>query len=99
MRWLRVGRRSACVTRKTGQDEARPPRTERAMQTAASIVVRTVAVTVGVSFAVLAAGAARGAGPVVGWGLGSIPKITATAVAAGWFHSCAIQTGTGAVVC
>src|SRR5262245_547872 len=69
------------------------------MRSAASIAVRTFTVTVGLCFAVLAATAARGAGPVVGWGLGATPKITATAVAAGFYHSCAIQASTGAVVC
>ena len=55
-----------------------------------------LAMTLGALFA---GNAARGAGPVVGWGLGSIPNITASAITAGIYHSCAIQTGTGAVVC
>src|SRR5262245_60449778 len=59
-------------------------------------------VALNLSLAVLAASTARGAGPVVGWGLGAPPPkspITATAIAAGSNHSCAIQAGTGAVVC
>lgn len=68
------------------------------------------------SFAVLAAGAcaharapkslrrdatsARGAGPVVGWGMGAPPPmISASAIAVVAGHSCAIQAGTGAVWC
>ncbi|MGH7895891.1 MAG: hypothetical protein ACREQL_14560, partial [Candidatus Binatia bacterium] len=62
-----------------------------AMRSTVSIARTAFAVAVGFSFAALAADAARGAGPVVGWGLGSIPKITATAIAAGGDHSCAIQ--------
>jgi len=58
------------------------------------------AVALNLSLAVLAASTARGAGPVVGWGLGAPPPtITATAIAAGGFHDCAIQAGSGAVVC
>src|SRR5262245_54057414 len=38
-------------------------------------------------------------GPVVGWGAGLVPNVTASAIAAGAYHSCAIQAGTGAVVC
>ena len=110
-------------------------------------------VVVGFCFALLAPGAAHGAGPVMGWGLGSIPHRvrrivdpflarvpiailvfgvlasgaaadsgpvvawaaqsrytappaavdgkdgTATAIAAGGYHDCAIQAGTGAVIC
>src|SRR5262245_46006 len=85
------------------KDEAHRAGSEAAMRTAASIgrgrfAVFAVALTL--SLAVLAASTARGAGPVVGWGLGALPPmITATAIAAGYQHSCAIQAGTGAVVC
>jgi hypothetical protein len=48
----------------------------------------------------LAGGAAAASGPVIEWGRGAAPpEITATAIAAGWSHSCAIEAGTGAVVC
>src|SRR5262245_41473326 len=58
----------------------------------------------------MAAGAARGAGPVVGWGSDASgqatppPSVdgtsgTATGISAGPYDSCAIQAGTGAVVC
>src|SRR5262245_65650857 len=71
------------------------------MRTAASIALRTFTVTGGLCFAVLAAGAARGAGPVVGWGLGAPPPmISALAIDMGSAeHSCVIQAGSGAVVC
>jgi hypothetical protein len=51
---------------------------------------------------VAAAGAARGAEPVVGWGEGGSQGslgITASAIAAGRAHDCAIQASSGAVVC
>ncbi len=55
---------------------------------------------------VLAANVARAAGPVVGWVGSEDPPASvngtagsATAIAAGLCHSCAIQSGTGAVVC
>ena len=60
--------------------------------------VMALAVCIGL----LAASAARGAGPVVGWGAGATPKITASAIAVGRGfsqNSCAIRAGTGAVVC
>ncbi len=73
------------------------------MRTSASIAVKTFSITVGLSVALLAVGTARGAGPVVGWGLGTFPNITASAIAAGGgfqsHHDCAIQAGSGAVVC
>src|SRR5262245_8055413 len=70
------------------------------MRTAASMACRGLGVTVGLSLAVLAAAAARGAGPVVGWGLGAPPPmISASAIATGTSHNCAIQAGSGAVVC
>src|SRR5215813_12817970 len=50
----------------------------------------------------LAAGAAWGAGPVIGWGRGAPPpKITASAIAVPIETSggCAIQASSGAVVC
>ena len=58
----------------------------------------------------LAASTAHADGPVIGWGLDNdgqaLPPAsvdgtsgTASAIAAGGFHSCAIQTGTGNVVC
>src|SRR5215510_13673812 len=82
------------------QDEAHGARCEAAVRTAASIGRGPFAVALNLSLAVLAASAARGAGPVVGWGLGAPPPmITAAAIAAGYEHSCAIQAGTGAVVC
>jgi hypothetical protein len=70
------------------ETEMKPPRT---------------GVSVLVPLALFLAAAARADGPVVGWG--EIPAAvngtsgTATAVAAGVRHSCAIQGGTGAVVC
>src|SRR5262245_46683851 len=94
--------------RSTGQepslrkDESHGAGSEAAVRTAASIGRRlfAVAVALNLSLAVLAACAARGAGLVVGWGLGAPPPmITATAIAAGYEHSCAIQAGSGAVVC
>src|SRR5262245_63778607 len=71
------------------------------MRTAASIALRTFTVTGGLCFAALAAGLARGSGPVVGWGLGAPPPmISALAIDMGSAeHSCAIQAGTGAVIC
>jgi len=69
------------------------------MRNAESIARRTFIATVGLCLAALAAGAARGAGPVVGWGFGSIPKITASAISAGGAHDCEIEAGSGAVVC
>ena len=61
-------------------------------------------------FGLLAAGSAEGAGPVVGWGDNTYGQTTppasvngtlgtASAIAAGVYHGCAIQSGTGAVVC
>jgi len=58
----------------------------------------------------LAAAPARSDGPVVGWGNSQFGQTappaavtgtagTATAISAGGFHSCAIQAGTGNVVC
>jgi hypothetical protein len=56
--------------------------------------------TMALALAVPAVNAARGAGPVVGWGAGAPPPmIGASAIAVGSFHSCAVQAGTGAVVC
>src|SRR5215510_11791029 len=82
------------------QDEAHGARCEAAVRTAASIGRGPFAVALNLSLAVLAASTARGAGPVVGWGLGAPPPmLTASAIAAGYRHSCAIQAGTGAVVC
>src|SRR5262245_33835343 len=69
------------------------------MRAAAWIARRTFAVAVGLGLAVLAASAARGAGPVVAWGAGAFPKIRASAIAQGRTHSCAIQADSGAVVC
>ncbi len=81
------------------------------MRSAVSIALRRFTVAVGLCFAVLAAGAARGEGPVVEWGAQATPppsvdgrEGTASAIAAGSFHSCAIQAGSdaadsGAVVC
>src|SRR5262245_54128437 len=85
------------------KDEAHRVGSEAAIRTAASIgrgPIAVFAVALNLSFAVLAASAARGEGPVVAWGLGaSPPMITAAAIAAGYAHSCAIQAGSGAVVC
>ena len=55
------------------KDEAHRAGSEAAMRAAVSIGRRlfaVFAVALNVSLAVLAASAARGAGPVVGWGLG-----------------------------
>jgi hypothetical protein len=71
------------------------------MRTAASIARRTFPVALSLCLAVLAASAARGAGPVVGWGdnvFGQAtppPSVdgtagTASAIATGWYHSLAI---------
>src|SRR5881396_2365054 len=38
-------------------------------------------------------------GPAVGWGAGASPGITASAIAVGGYHDCALQAATGAVVC
>src|SRR5262245_56296753 len=85
------------------KDEAHRAGSAAAVRTAASIGRRMFAVSavaLNLSLAVPVAGTARGAGPVVGWGLGaSPPRITAAAIAAGYEHDCAIQAGTGAVVC
>ena len=62
------------------------------MCTAASIVLKTFTITVGLSFTVVAAGAARGAGPV------EAPPLAA-AIAVDTQYGCAIKRGTGAVVC
>jgi hypothetical protein len=52
----------------------------------------------------LPAGAARSAGAVVGWGANSDgqtdgPATPAVSIAAGDYHSCAIQAANGIVVC
>ena len=63
-----------------------------------------------VPLGMLLAASSRAAGPVVGWGDNSsgqttVPAAvngtagTATAIAAGWSYSCAIQAGSNAVVC
>ena len=58
------------------------------------------AMALAVCIGLLAGSAARGAGPVVGWGSGAPPPmISASAIAVGGSHNCAIQSGTGAVVC
>src|SRR5262245_56604917 len=85
------------------KDEAHRAGSVAAMRTAASIgrgLFAVFAVALNLSLAVLVASTARAAGPVVGWGLGAPPPmISATAIAAGGFHSCAIRAGGGAVVC
>jgi hypothetical protein len=49
---------------------------------------------------VLAAGAARGAGPVIGWGRGAPPPtIRASAIDVGSDYGCAIESGTGKASC
>ncbi len=54
----------------------------------------------GLAVALGAVGAAGAGGPVVGWGLGEPPPVAVvSAIAAGFNHSCAIQAGTGQVVC
>jgi hypothetical protein len=54
----------------------------------------------------VAASSAEGtSGPVVGWGYNGFGQatpaasVTTPAIAAGGFHSCAVESGTGAVVC
>jgi hypothetical protein len=72
------------------------------MGRAASIGARTFLVTVCIAWtlSLLAASAAEGAGPVVGWGAGAPPPaISASAIAVGGNYRCAIQAGSGAVVC
>jgi hypothetical protein len=56
-------------------------------------------VIVGFCFALLAPGAARAAGPVVGWGSGAPPPFSASAIAVGFEHYCAIDALSGAVIC
>lgn len=67
-------------------------------------------ITIGFAQALLTASAAWGAGPVIQWGgfygeqAPPPPSVDgtaglATAIAAGWTHSYAIQAGTSAVVC
>ena len=73
-------------------------------------VIRGTVLTVAFSIAWLAAGTARSAGPVVGWGYDFYDQATppsavngttgtATAISAGGIFSCAIQAVTGNVVC
>ena len=73
-------------------------------------VIRSTGWTVAFAIAWLAAGPARSDGPVVGWGNDldgqATPPVwvngavgTATAIAAGGSHSCAIRAVTGNVVC
>src|SRR6266516_2460581 len=38
-------------------------------------------------------------GPAMGWGAGASSGITASAIAVGGYHDCALQAATGAVVC
>jgi Regulator of chromosome condensation (RCC1) repeat/PEP-CTERM motif len=61
-------------------------------------VIRGTVLTVAIATAWLDSSAAGAAGPVIGWGAGA-PTFTASAVAAGDRHSCAIQAGSGAVAC
>ena len=59
------------------KDEAHRAGSEAAMRTAALIgrkLFAVFAVALNLSLAVLAASTARGAGPVVGWGLGAPPQ-------------------------
>src|SRR5262245_48699156 len=58
-----------------------------------------VALTLTVSIGLLAGSPAAASGPIVGWGAGASPSLTASAIAEGSAHSCAIQAGTGIVVC
>jgi hypothetical protein len=68
------------------------------------VSLRALAISLAIG---LAASAARADGRVVQWGLGIDPVPdavngqagTASAIAAGSFHACAIQSGTGIVVC
>jgi len=68
---------------------------------------RSAIVLAALTLAVSAGGAGADSGPVVGWGSGDFrppPAVdgtagTGSAIAAGYTHSCAIQAGTGAVVC
>jgi len=62
-----------------------------------SIGRKAFVMVISTSLLALAGGAAAASGPVVGWGL--VPNITASAIATGLNHGCAIQAGTGAVVC
>ena len=53
-----------------------------------------------VAASALVVSTASGAGPVVGWGADRpLGTDAASAIAAGWYHSCAIRAGSGAVVC
>src|SRR5262245_25195672 len=73
---------------------------EAYMRTRASIGEATRVILVCLGLAVLTAGAARAAGPVVGWGVGAPPPLSsASAIARGESHGCAIEVGTGAVIC
>ena len=79
------------------------------MQALRSCMVVTHFCSYCVVFAVLAGGAAADSGPVVAWpgqsGYTAPPAAlngtdgTATAIAAGGSHDCAIQAGTGAIIC
>ena len=75
-----------------------------------SLRLSTLVVALVVPLGMLLAASSRAAGPVVGWGDNSsgqttVPAAvngtagTATAIAAGWSYSCAIQAGSNAVVC
>lgn len=50
----------------------------------------SVAATLAACVGLLSGNAAQGAGPVVGWGRGLTPNITATAIAAGGSHTLAL---------
>ena len=72
--------------------------------------IRRTALSVAIAAAWLTAGPARSDGPVVAWGDDTYGQATppdlvdgdagtASAIAAGDYHSCAIQAGIGKVVC
>jgi len=100
---------SDCVRKRPGSQDRRAraeggvywPDTREGDALMSFRVIRGAVLTVALATAWLAAGAARSAGPVVGWGDNSFDQNlgTATAIAAGSYHSCAIQAGTGRVVC